>query len=467
MSSKCQVSDPADAFVCIFDQLPDDAFLGDEAEELNQDAAVMRDATAVEKAVLNDGKVPPTLVKLPADPSQRNLAAFTRLIGLDQVLRRVHPNAQAPPPPILEKIAMRYARTGRFNTKAVPGLLLPQLTEYAAPIRRRNKHQFFSVVRVEPEWMNNVEFRVLGSRGWQTTRHSEEMVVACLPFLDTIDDVNLQRIEKRGGARYRLAPADSNTLQQRVDDAIAALDQSDATIGLLPEGSLSGELLEVWKTRLAATYARGGSQLAMIIAGTGPVTGDRLPRNRAVVLDREGNPLWQQDKLCDYTLVHDTVHKHWKLPGLGEGDLREDIKLGDQLVVVETTLGRLAILICEDLQRSDERDIVPRHYGVSHIFTPVFDAPLGENRWQRHAAAKHVSSIGSRVVVSNSRVVGNLQDDPPQALATALGVSPPRVEGTFDQYKIQIPTTDSPTSAVCIRLPALGPPPSDPDADGS
>jgi predicted amidohydrolase len=201
----------------------------------------------------------------------------------------------------------------------------------------------------------------------------------------------------------------------------------------------------------------------LILAGSGPVTDEDLPRNTAVVLDRQGNRLWQQDKLCDYTLAEKYV-KDWKLTTLGEGDLFEDIRRGEKLVVAETSLGRLAILICEDLSRCGTRSVTPRDIGVSHLLTPVFDAPLNENGWERYAAQEYIRWTGSRVVVSNSRVVGNLQQIPElPRITTALGVSP-QARQSWD-YDAEAYETHSPTDAVSVRLRALGPPMRGPDDD--
>lgn len=458
MSSKCQPSDnPADVFVRLFDQIPESLFLGDEVEELSGEDAVWQESSAVEQAVLRDGRAAPTLADLPED-SSRNRFALARLIGLDRILFRVNPRAEASPPPSLMWLAARYARKGHFNDQT-PGLLLPRLVNYGAPRHRPDKYETFSVIRVEPDRINNIQYKALGSRGWPTAKGKDDVIVACLPFLDEVDDVSLERVDKASGGRYRLGPSENDRLKQRVDKAIAALDNSGAVIGLLPEGSLSSTLLDVWKDRLAKTYPGSRSRLALVVAGTGPVTGERLPRNRAVVLDRQGNPIWEQDKLCDYTLVEKYV-RDWQLPGLGDGDLLEDIRRGDDLVVAETSLGRLAILICEDLSRCGDRRVTPRELGVSHIMNPVFDAPLEKHGWERYAAERYVRSIGSRVAVSNSRVVGHLQGKK-STIVTALGVSPLPAQ-SWD-YDVQDGATKSATQAVCVHLRAVGPPMLDPD----
>jgi predicted amidohydrolase len=464
MSSKCQVSsDPADAFVAIFDKLPDSLFLGDEADKLSAADEVIKQANAVERQVLLDGQVAPGLCDLPDDQT-RNRVGFARLIALDRVLRRAHPHAGAPTHGCVIAIAARYAEHGRFNSRVEEdGLLLPRLMEYGAPPHRPDKHEFFGVVRVTPTQMANVEFKRIGLSGCRTHTGYDDVLVACLPFLDMIQDVKLERVVKYGEARYRLGPSDDPRLEARIDDAILALDRSGAPIGLLPEGALSKSLLPLWQQRLLATDATG-SNLSLIVAGTGPTTDDDPPYNRAVVLDRDGKELWRQDKLCDFTLARKTID-NWHLHNeLGPSDhiLYEDITRGEKLLVAETELGRLAILICEDLGRCETRGVEPRDFGVSHILVPVFDCPLNPQRWHTFAAQRLLNWIGTRVVVSCSRVVGNQQGRPGlPKMFTALGLSPNRKNGTWEYARQDPEETDSATQAVPVRLSALGPPPAE------
>jgi hypothetical protein len=451
-------SDPADVFIALFDQVPETLFLGDEADLLEAMPSVKLAADEVYRAVLSTGQAAPSLANLPSG-DERNTTAMARLIGLDQVLRWAHPNSGSPAPPSLARLVTRYARHGRFNSSLDSGLLIPRLVDYGAVHHRADKYERFSVVRLETDRMKYVDFRSFGSRGWPTLKGTEDLVVACLPFLDTVDDIVLERFQKFGRSWYQLGPSDTDILRARVDQAIEAFDSSGAMVGLLPECALSGPLLELWQQRLASTYPTARTNVALVVAGTGPVTAEVPPRNRAVVLDRQGAEVWSQDKLCDYT-IDEKTWSAWKLSPPATGETQEYITRGDVLIVAETTMGRIGILICEDLQRCATRRVVPRDLGVSHLFVPVFDKPLGNHRWHRFAADEYMQWIGSRVVVSNSRVVGNLLRNPadPPGIPTAFGISPPRDPKT-GEYQGETKDTNSAFEAVTIRMPALGPVP--------
>lgn len=448
---------PGDAFVELFDLLPEDLFGGDEAEEVQWTASGRSEAAEVEREVVRTGKAPAGFTDLSA--TTWRTSGLARLIGLDRALRRVHPKAQAPAPEALQDLAALCARKGRFNTKATDGLLLPRLVPYGAPEHRRDKHEFFSsVVRVEEHMLHNIHFEPVRSSGeLPTLSADDQLVVACVPFLTDEADIEITRLEKFNQTRYRLAPRTAR-VAERVLTTIHALDASGAVVGLLPEGALSPQLLALWQQSLKDTHAQArdvGSKLAVVLVGTGPVTDEEPPRNRAVLLNRRGASLWEQDKLCDYTLVASTAHR-WNLPNVGEADLFEDITRGQSLTVVESSLGRLAVLICEDLQRCDTRRIVPRDVGVSHIFTPVFDAPLTKARWERFAGERHALWGGSRVVVTNSRVVGTLIGRT-GAFGTALLVAPQPGTGSWN-CDVLTKRTSRPTQTAVISLPPIGPP---------
>jgi predicted amidohydrolase len=99
----------------------------------------------------------------------------------------------------------------------------------------------------------------------------------------------------------------------------------------------------------------------------------------------------------------------WGLPG--DPDLtvaEEDISLGLDMTVLESTLGRIAVLICEDVKQSTTWEAKFRAFGVSHLFIPLFASPISRSseRWDRQAAQRCVETLGSWVVLANSLAVG-------------------------------------------------------------
>src|SRR5262245_13703339 len=113
----------ADLFCELFDRL-DPAEFSAEGEAWIGDPAVTAIAGGVERAVL-DGE--------PVAAPEGARRCFAVLLGLDAALAHVNPTLAGAAPPALTEYALRYAESGRFDSGAVPGALLPR---FARPGRR-------------------------------------------------------------------------------------------------------------------------------------------------------------------------------------------------------------------------------------------------------------------------------------------------------------------------------------------
>src|SRR6188472_270417 len=143
--------DYADLFCALLDGLPDAEFRT-RGEEWMAEPAVREIAREIERAAvagtLGESEV---LGRVDASPAeQRPRARFGALRGLDAALAHANPLIGEAPPPPLAEYALRYAETGRLDSGAVPGGLLPR---FATPGRRGQlpdalTDAFGSVVRV-------------------------------------------------------------------------------------------------------------------------------------------------------------------------------------------------------------------------------------------------------------------------------------------------------------------------------
>jgi predicted amidohydrolase len=194
----------------------------------------------------------------------------------------------------------------------------------------------------------------------------------------------------------------------------------------MPELTLTPGLLEHWIDVLRAPPPRG-SRLRLLLVGSGPLERDErgMVANRAVLLSRSGEVLLTQDKRHGFALDDDQVEKWGLTEDLdGPGAYAEPLLLGRNLTIRESSIGRFAVVICEDLGRVAQDGRAMLELGPSFLLAPVLSKPTLPHYWEHSDAKKWASEVGADTVVANSLVIedsmrsaGTLEDD---RLGTAL-----------------------------------------------
>jgi predicted amidohydrolase len=408
--------DYADLFCELFDRL-DPAQFHAEGEAWMADAQVAATAAGVEQAAL-DGEP----IAASGDGSQ----AFATLLGLDAALAHANPLLGGPAPPALTEYALRYAESGRLDSGALPGALLPR---FARPGRRGQlpddvADAFGSVVRVKSAGWDACDHAALPARSRLTRPEREAALrVATAPMIREPEELEWQ-VEERSGLRfYRIHPADREPTRARVEKVIAAWDEHDVAIGVAPELCLSQALLERWQVALRERVGAGTSRLRLVVAGSGNVAGSSPPANEALLLDaRTGEVLVRQPKVHPFNFSHEDLEL-WGLADRLSAPIDEDLSRGRRVCVVEAGGARLAILVCEDLARLHAFAAALHAHGVSLLLVPVFARPTKDRRWERARAEVYSDAIGSSVVVANSMVIAEILRSP-TPVGTALAVAP-------------------------------------------
>lgn len=406
-------TDPAHLFMQLYGLLSEDPFERKVVNDWLADDEVLQRAALVEMDVLDRGDADPVRLSHIVGWSG-DRAVFTLLRGLDGALLYVNPFWPAIDAGRLHWLARRYSETGRLNNPAeFPGALLPRCTYPGRPRGKGHKADFFGVHVVPPEYLGRKIDHGLIPNVHQPYFHPEqEIKVACAPFLADITELGITFRHDNGTATYRLAPRSVSPtveaeLTARMTAVIDKMDQAQARIGVLPEGCLSQSLLDRWRTVARETYTNG-KPLRWLLLGSGPVDGGDPPRNRAVLVDRRsGETVLVHDKIERFTLDSTQV-RNWRLPDVPKADrFDEDISVGSTIQVRDSALGRLAVVICQDMTSTTtwERELMA--LGLSHLFVPIFSKPILRYRWEHHAAARMVAELGTWVVVSNSLAVAN------------------------------------------------------------
>ncbi len=409
--------DYADHFCELFDRL-DPAEFHAEGEAWMGDPQVAATAALVEQAAL-DGE--------PVGAPEGGRQTYAVLLGLDAALAHANPLLGAAAPPALTEYALRYAESGRFDSGALPGALLPR---FARPGRRGQlpddlADAFGSVVRVDSADWDACDHIALPARSRLTRPERGSLRVATTPMIREPDELKWE-VEERSGLRfYRIHPADREPTRARVERVIAAWDEQDVAIGIAPELCLSRALLERWQLALSEREGAGASRLRLVVAGSGNLDGSSPPTNEAVMLDaRTGEVLVRQRKVHPFNFSQEDLEL-WGLADRLTAPIDEDLNRGERVCVAEAGGARLAILVCEDLARLHAFAAALHAHGVSLLLVPVFARPTKDRRWERTRAEVYSDAIGSSVVVANSLVIAEIQGSATPG-GTAIAVAPGR-----------------------------------------
>lgn len=229
--------------------------------------------------------------------------------------------------------------------------------------------------------------------------------IGVAPIAEDRDDLAFAAYD-RGGVYYLdAAPSDDAATGRRAARIVLELLDAGVDLIALPELVMSPPAVEeVGK----ALRARGGAGDALVVLGSGlsieRAPGGVLSYNEAVVLDGCGREIFRQRKMHHYNMAADRL-KACDLPMKGNGPHLENVAAGRRLEVRDVPgVGRLLVLICEDLAQTE-----PGHQAASAlrpdwVVTPVLDLPQREGRWTQAESLSLKS--GSRVVVSGSGTLG-------------------------------------------------------------
>ena len=418
-------TDAADLFCQIFDEFEAEALDPHEVNEWMTDPQVMDISSFTEGQVLETGTLDEDSVRdgvEAADDADRRRFAY--LQGIDNALLHAHPQTASHDTGGLNAIATRYTRSGKFNTDGAPGALLPRFAfpndddELAV---ERLADAMTSVVRVPPEQWGRTEHTVIGSRS-DFSRLSRErgVVFGCVPFLDELDELEWEQRRIGDTIVFRSRIIASDEVRGRIQSVLSALDRAGAMVGVIPEMCLSDEILAWWQAAIAAQPPPRDSRLRWIFIGTGPIGDADPPPNTGYLLDRlTGEILMKQDKLHPFHIAPEQIEAWGLAEYLGSSTTRtrEDIARGESVAVAESALGRICVLICEDLARTMELGPPLRDHGLSLAICPVFSDVIQLHHWEHNKAKDYADQVGTQVLVP---IVG-----PSAAITVARDSAPP------------------------------------------
>ena len=223
-------------------------------------------------------------------------------------------------------------------------------------------------------------------------------------------------------------------LEARARALVAALERQQVAVAVLPELVVSPAAVKALQAALRESLGRAeGSCVRLVVAGSGlseerhDATG--LAYNECVVLGAGGRVLWRQRKVNHYAMSCQNM-EHYGLHPCIQPDRRdhvEDVQTGRVVELRDGRLGRLMVLICEDLAQAEPADVLLAGLGPEWVFTPVLDGELTVGRWIHQRAWPNADRFHTNTVVATSLVLPlrdtRARPDPGLPYAVGLCVS--------------------------------------------
>lgn len=348
--------------------------------------------------------------------------AFVVMSALDEIAGEIHPGFAKrlpgrPRPTSGLLSAMKQKRTidGAYSTTA-DALVVPKghLEERKRPDESAASgidlvHQFTYLTRVKQPGAGKRVKMVIPSPTKFLVDQSRADSVGVAPIAEDRNDLSFE-VSKRGNRPYLDAKPNGVDLHGRIERAVIELIDGGAGLILLPELVSPTDS----SARLAASLrARAFAGSALVVAGTGLSAeispGSGRPYNEAVIMTAQGDILGVQKKLHPFNMGAGRMQNCSIVPepGFDGQSHMEDVTGGDELLILELHgLGRVMLLICEDLEQQTPCGDIALVMRPDWILTPVLDVGQDAGRWTHGRAIEIGRKTWSRVVISNSGILG-------------------------------------------------------------
>lgn len=234
-------------------------------------------------------------------------------------------------------------------------------------------------------------------------------LVGLAPIAEDRDDLTFVASQRGTRAYLDTEAHEPDQLAQRISATVTALLDDGAGLIVLPElvataGSVA-QLQDALRDRLGSR----SETPALILAGSGPgkdVCPDSgRPFNEVALLSADGRVLARQRKIHLFNMGADRMEQCGIAPAQGfEGrNHMEDAAGGAEVVICDLLgLGRVMVLICEDLEQQDPGGELAVQLRPDWIITPVLDVSQAIGRWTHTRAVELGRRTQSRLVISCS-----------------------------------------------------------------
>lgn len=337
-----------------------------------------------------------------------------------------------------------WQENGNLLSDDVKGYLLPMEPRphrwawRYKPQRRTEEDYFKEFVRWRCEDSPNYTIKVSVIpetyvwSGWPNNR----LRIGVVPLVGSVEDFDVRFWgEDVGTPCFSMSVKDSAAVR---DDALRALEASakdGCDIVVFPELCLTPEIQESLRERLVTL----GDYPWLVIAGSARTPVDKggvtAHYNQALAFDQSGKQKLAHHKQYQYSMTVGEQKRYGLLEAFGQLERMEDMEVEPfELEILDTDIGRIAVLICEDLSVTHVVERLVIKFGLNWLFVPVLDGCQKPDRWTAHFGRQYAKS-GTCVVVATSLSLAR------QDLSSAGTPGPPGVGTVVIPQKRGSPVT--------------------------
>lgn len=392
---------------------------GREAKEFPAILALLEAAATVDVPLDIVAYLEGSQVSFPCEVKKTLERAFVVMCALDQAAMRIHPSVKsrisgrsAPTGGMLSAMRTDRTITGFYAEIEGCGFVIPKGRLMPGLDRVKGDEQsgaslahqfsFLSFLPLQP----NLTLRPKAfPPNRLTVTDGAAQRVGLAPIAEDHDDLAFSASERNKRAFLDTVPG-SVKLEERIRETVLSMLGDGAGLIVLPELVTSHQAIDDLSEILRRSPI---SQSAAILVGSGPSSekdqGLDRPYNEAVILSGTGEELFRQRKLNPFNMNWQRMKdcQLERAAGHEEHFHMEDCAVGNELVVCDIHgLGRIVVLICEDLEQQVPGGNVCLHVLPDWILTPVLDVQLDFGRWEHRRAMEVSRKTLSRVVISCS-----------------------------------------------------------------
>jgi len=322
-----------------------------------------------------------------------NFSSITQRLNMDIGLGHIYPK---PANPIYEMIQKRVHNSSDQKAELRPRIIR---TGKESGARLRDHIENFVFVRVEEGL--NLDFNRLESSLWLAMpQNAEEYKIALVPLIVDMGEFIIEySVSVEGKRLFRFTGVKNpDKLSSMMISLIEKLDEKGVGIIIFPELCVPDEVRNAIANDLKSRHL---SNVKLLVVGSFHSSFNGENFNISRTMSCEGNELWQQRKMHPYTLMSYELEGSAASSELGKYNLNEDIAISPRILVVrDTPLGRMTILICSDLVRTDPHGKLLQDLYVNCYIVPAMTGKL-EGEFINNAK-QYAYYAGAATLVSNN-----------------------------------------------------------------